>query len=240
LRDLLVKHRGLPPLRKSTRLTVEQILAWADSQHRQTGKWPSTYCGPVLDSPEDDWQSVDHALRRGHRGLAGGSSLAKLLRECRHGLKRSDAPPLKIEQILAWADAHHERTGKWPHGQSGPVVGADETTWTAVDAALRHGCRGLPGGSSLAKLLTKERDKKRGKKVPSASRTLNPKKILAWARAYRKRTGKWPSQISGPVDEVDGLTWRAIDSALRNGYRGLPGGSSLPQFLKSHQSAKKK
>ena len=60
-------------------------------------------------------------------------------------------PPLTIEQILAWADEHHERTGKWPNVTSGEVKGTEET-WTAVDQSLANGSRGLPGKSSLAKL----------------------------------------------------------------------------------------
>jgi hypothetical protein len=62
-------------------------------------------------------------------------------------------PPLTVEQILAWADAHHERTGRWPISRSGPVEGVPGQTWGDVDKALRAGRRGLPGGDSLARLL---------------------------------------------------------------------------------------
>src|SRR6266404_4289177 len=34
-----------------------------------------------------------------------------------------------------------------------PIVDAPGETWRAVDKALRHGNRGLPGGSSLFKVL---------------------------------------------------------------------------------------
>ena len=31
-------------------------------------------------------------------------------------------PPLTVKQILAWADAHRERTGHWPNCKRGIVV----------------------------------------------------------------------------------------------------------------------
>ena len=64
---------------------------------------------------------------------------------------------LDVERILRWADAHRTATGSWPDLRSGPVGGADDETWSAIDAALRRGRRGLPGGSSLARLLAEER-----------------------------------------------------------------------------------
>ena len=35
----------------------------------------------------------------------------------------------------------------------------------------------------------------------------------------------------GPIPEVPGEQWRNVDAALREGFRGLPGGSSLTQLL---------
>ena len=64
---------------------------------------------------------------------------------------------LKVSQILAWADACHERTGVWPRSTSGHIPGVPGETWKQVDAALRLGYRGLRGGSSLARLLARQR-----------------------------------------------------------------------------------
>jgi hypothetical protein len=55
--------------------------------------------------------------------------------------------------------------------------------------------------------------------------------ILAWADAYRARTGRWPTARSGPVPEAPGETWSGIDRGLRVGGRGLPGGYSLARLL---------
>ena len=35
-------------------------------------------------------------------------------------------PALSVEQILAWADAHHARTGRWPNHKSGPIAEAPD------------------------------------------------------------------------------------------------------------------
>jgi hypothetical protein len=71
---------------------------------------------------------------------------------------RGSRPHITAAQILAWADAHHRRTGRWPMMASGPVTaGPLGLIWRALDSALRLGFRGLPGGSSLARLLAEHR-----------------------------------------------------------------------------------
>jgi hypothetical protein len=44
-------------------------------------------------------------------------------------------------------------------------------------------------------------------------------------------TGSLPNVNSGPVTAAPGEDWAAIDDALRQGHRKLPGGSSLAQLL---------
>src|SRR5262249_26981228 len=94
-------------------LTEEQILAWADAHHEGTGVWPKRDWGLVLDIDEP-WAAIDGALKQGTRTLAGDTSLAKLLFEHRGVRNIKDLPPLSVELILEWADAHHERTVRWP------------------------------------------------------------------------------------------------------------------------------
>jgi hypothetical protein len=62
---------------------VEQILAWADAHFDLTGEWPKALSGPVADAPGETWRATDNALRKGHRGLPGESSLSWLLAQ--HG-----------------------------------------------------------------------------------------------------------------------------------------------------------
>ena len=75
----------------------------------------------------------------------------------------AERPPLTIEQILAWADAHHARAGAWPAGRSGPVPEAPGEAWGNINGALRRGHRGLPGGDSLARLLNRRRGRGHGR-----------------------------------------------------------------------------
>jgi hypothetical protein len=70
---------------------------------------------------------------------------------------RPRAANLTVSQVLAWADAHHVRTGNWPTLGSGSVADAPHENWSALNAALRIGVRGLPGGDSLARLLRREK-----------------------------------------------------------------------------------
>src|SRR5207245_1886727 len=92
-------------------LTHELILAWADAQHASQGSWPTQHSGKVLVAPRESWAAIDHHLRRGGRGLPGGSGLGHLLAEYR-GKHSSHFPAnLTIEQILGWADAHHTACG---------------------------------------------------------------------------------------------------------------------------------
>jgi len=86
-----------------------------------------------------------------------------------HVAERESAPPearaiedgcaeLTVEQILAWADAHYAATGRWPKVAPYPVAGSSPgDTWRNIDQALRTGFRGLPGGTSLARLLAQHR-----------------------------------------------------------------------------------
>jgi hypothetical protein len=66
-----------------------------------------------------------------------------------------DRPNLTVAQVLAWADAHHARTGGPPRVASGPVADAPGEDWRAINSALRRGLRGLPGGESLGRLLVR-------------------------------------------------------------------------------------
>ena len=78
LRSFLAEQRGFRPT-----LTLEQVLAWADAHRVRTGEWPSVNSGAVHGEAGERWQAIDRALRRGNRGLPGGSSLAMLLDERR-------------------------------------------------------------------------------------------------------------------------------------------------------------
>jgi hypothetical protein len=224
---LLARARGVPKRTTRPPLTEAQVLAWADAFHGRWDHWPHRASGPVPDAPGETWRNVDAALREGLRGLAGGSSLAQLLQARRGVLPRPNRQPLTEAQVLAWASAFHARTGAWPVQGSGPILEAPGETWRKVDWALREGLRGLPGGSSLYRLLARAR----GVANRATRPPLRARQVLAWARAHRLRTGRWPTNLSGPIAEAPGETWQAVHRALVEGRRGFPGGSSLARLL---------
>jgi hypothetical protein len=63
-------------------------------------------------------------------------------------------------------------------------------------------------------------------------------RILQWADVHRQETEQWPSSHSGRVRRIEGETWDRVDSALRRGARGPPGGSSLAQLLADRRGAR--
>jgi len=224
---LLEEKRGKQKYHNLPLLTEEKILTWADGHHERTGEWPKVQSGAVMNAPEENWASINSLLQSGSRGLSGGSSVAKLLEKHR-GVRNSKAlPPLTKAQILAWADAHYERTGDWPRVNSGPLQGVADETWTRLDHALRYATRGLPGGSSLAQLLLEERRARNQAALPP----LTNDQILVWADSHFQRTGQWPTLHSGPIGGGGSEKWRNVDNALRLGLRGFPGGSSVAKLL---------
>ena len=227
LPQLLAEQRGARNMQDLPTLTEEQILAWADAHHQRTGQWPRRESGPVVGVPGETWVNVAQAIRKGLRGLPGGSSLAQLLAKERAVRNKKGLAPLTVGEILAWADAYYQRTGGRPRKESGSIPDAAGETWASVDAALNQGQRSLPRGSSLAQLLAKERAVRNRSALPP----LTEDKRLAWADTHFQRTGEWPNRGCGAIPQAPGETWSAVDAALKAGTRGLSGGSSLVQLL---------
>jgi len=226
--------KGLPRLPP---LTIGAILAWADDCRRRNGQWPTHKSGAVPGTTGETWLTVDAALRRGRRGLPGGSSLPQLLQTHRDVRNIKNLPALTIETILAWADHYHASNGRWPTKQeSSPILDTSKETWVTVNEALRKGIRGLAGGSSLAKLLDEHRNVRNRAELPR----LTVGTILAWADDCRRRNGRWPTHKSGAVPGTTGETWLTVDAALRRGRRGLPGHSSLAKLLNQHRRKREK
>jgi hypothetical protein len=212
-------------------LTIKQILKWADEHRRRTGRWPSPYSGPIADTMDESWINVQSALFVGLRGLPGSSSLAKLLRKHRGHPAGHNSQTLTIEKILAWADAHHRRTGAWPDYKSGVVVGVPGEKWSTINAALRRGLRGLKCGTYLAEVLWQYRS--------VASQLHRPDftvdQILQWADAYHETTGEWPTYATGIIPGTPGVTWNLIRESLLSGCHGLPAGLTLNKLLKKRR-----
>jgi len=131
---------------------------------------------------------------------------------------------LGVPQILPWADPHHDWTGQWPIADSGSIPEAAGETWRAVSLALFKGGRGLPRGSSLARLLAAERDVPNRLDLPR----LTCQQILVWANDHRRHTGEWPTRHSGPIRQAPNETWHIINEVggrqwLADGMQVRPG-----------------
>jgi hypothetical protein len=155
LARLLAQKRDVRNIHDLPRLSYKQILAWADAYHRRTGRWPRHRSGVIPEAPGDTWSTIHSALVLGFRGLPGHSSLARLLSDRRGVRNIRGLRKFTEKQILAWADRYRRRTGHRPGVRSGPIPGVPGETWMHVEMALRAGVRGLPGGSSLYRLLKK-------------------------------------------------------------------------------------
>ncbi len=59
-----------------------------------------------------------------------------------------------------------------------------------------------------------------------------------WADAHHARHGTWPKYTSGPIPESPQESWLKVNTALRNGLRGLQPGSSLAQLLAAHRGVR--
>jgi hypothetical protein len=150
--------------------------------------------------------AVLESVGRQIHGVTGGQ-----MRDFAQRLRDAVPGPLTEEQILVWADVHHEHTGKWPqvlsgaiedtHGESdahyrgisnwpnqnsGAIWDAPGETWAAVNNSLNMGLRGLSGGSSLAKLLAAQRGVRNFKGLPPLAK----KQIVAWVQTHHERTGQ--------------------------------------------------
>jgi hypothetical protein len=226
-------------LRKKVRpraapLSLAQVLAWADAHHRWTGRWPRRDSRTVCGGVGEKWANIDQALRKGLRGLEGKSSLARLLAQHRGVRNRKELPRLTHKLILAWADAFHRRTGCWPNGRCGAVADAPGETWTGIVVAMHAGQRGLPRGTTLAHLL----ETQRGVRNIQNLAQLSYRQVLAWADAWRRRTGRWPHVLSGPIPEARGETWCSVNKCMNLGLRGLPGAYSLARLLSDRRGVR--
>lgn len=234
LARFLQVRRGVRNPKHLPRLTIKQILKWSDAYVEREDFWPTSDAGPVHGVPGETWLSISKALYKGRRGLPAGLTLAGLYSKYRGVRSGKHLPPFRKGQILAWADAHRNRTGSWPTGDSGLVHNAPSETWGAIDIALRDGLRGLPGGTSLARFLADKRGKRHKHDLPR----LSLKRILAWADDHHRRFGQWPVVTSGPVHAARGETWAGVSSALTKPSRGLRVSATLAQLLAHYRGAR--
>jgi superfamily II DNA or RNA helicase len=227
LPQLLHEKRGYRHRLKLPRLRRGRIVALAKQHHQREGRWPTTESGAIAGT-DDTWQRINAALVQGQRGLVGGDSLARFLHRELGVVHRLASPRLSIRRVLRWLDEHKSRFADFPtiHDKRGPAPGE---SWMAINAALERGTRGLPGGSSLPKLLAEHRGVTRGIHRPR----LKLARIVRWARDHHKVTGRWPTEGAGRIRDTD-ERWDNIAQCVRLGLRGCPSGWTLKKIVDTY------
>ena len=71
--------------------------------------------------------------------------------------------------------------------------------------------------------------------MPNTFKQLTIPEILRMADRHHQITGQWPITRDGAVHGEDNLTWEGVNTCLRKGGRGLPGGNSLARVLAKHR-----
>jgi hypothetical protein len=225
----LLELRGRKNKHHQPGLTEDQILERCDAFYSEHGEWPLQQdLRPVPGHPNETWLGLSKALSSGRRGLPGGTSLSQLLAKERGRRHRLSQPKLTKKKILEWCDAFHKLHGEYPSNRDErPVPNQPDETWSAVSCSLLRGCRGLSRGTTLTKLLEKSRGKRNRLNLP----VLREPDVLKWYTIFHTEQGDWPTaRDPRPVPGRPDESWAKINSALREGNRGLPGGSSLYQL----------
>jgi hypothetical protein len=78
---LLVRHYSVRRNQQFSDLSIAQIVKWAKEHLARFGSLPTQESGAIAGTSGETWSAVGAALRVGNRGLAGGTSLPKLLRK---------------------------------------------------------------------------------------------------------------------------------------------------------------
>lgn len=130
---------------------------------------------------------------------------------------------LTEKDIVQACQAFYTAHGRYPSHKSGDATAflGFQMTWSAINASLRQGCRGLPGGTTLFKLKLKQGwILERG-----AIETLTPSQIVSACREFQRTYGTLPHTQSGKRGGFLPVSWRSAQKFLKR-TQGL----SLKQF----------
>lgn len=224
------KRKKKPPQWRPGPHSVPKIKEWVQDWYARRGEYPIVTSGRIPGTLGETWVAVDAALRVGSRGLSGKSSLADFL--FRHfGKRNAQNPPLlTASQIRDWIREWHELTGRYPQYDDGEIPNSGGEIWSSVSNALNNGKRGLPQSGTLADFIERYFGQRNRRHLPKMSES----QIHTWIKNWHSRWGKFPSLNSGPIPNSGGETWLKVNRDLLDGLRGLPGKSSLAQFLTRH------
>lgn len=184
----------------------------------------------ATDNDRAFWRGVETAAAKGREMPEWKSSGLSFLRNTKDAsaIRKSD---LTEDMIVEAMKEYYNQNGKYPSVRSGDASEyfKDNETWSGIHECIRYGSRGLPGGSSLSKLKKKHFDIKEKERLTEGM-------IVKAIEKYYDQNGRYPSKGDGDASEYfkDNETWRGINACLKQGNRGLPGGSSLSKLKKKH------
>jgi hypothetical protein len=187
-----------------------------------------------------DVRNIDISIIQGTHPLGGllrftsGACGPSTFQELRNAIEANHLV-LSTPMIIDWIRQYLACHGKKPKQTSGVIEFAGSEykniTWSAINAVLWKGGRGLPGGSSLAQLVEKEFGIKNRANIP----LLTENKICEWIQQFIDKYKRKPIIADGVIefalDEYAGETWGKINDSLMNGMRGMPKGSSLTKII---------
>ena len=140
-----------------------------------------------------------------------------------------EKPDLNIDLVKDIIQEYYDKNGKIPHRR---VEGYIEflpykETWYCINAALRHGIRGVDQKTSIRKL-----SEELG--LVSSKADLSIEDIKLAISEYTKENSVRPSSSSGDASMYfdDEESWAGINSALSSGGRGLGTSTSLRLLCK--------
>ena len=214
--NLLFLKRDVRHHLKQDKLTIHQIIEWAKDHFGKTKEWPTYKSGNVLAEPSENWSAIRSNLVAGGRGLPKGLSVEKVLFDELGVVGVRAGKKLTEQRVLTFALMHYEETGSYPTESSDWILDGKDS-WPTISFALNQGLRGLPGGSSLAKLLQAHNLKANPHERDYPSKD----EIVDAAEIYQALAidNKLPTKESGSFlnPKYLDLSWGAINSAITRG-----------------------
>ena len=247
LAKLIETEFGIRGYHNPLSLTKELIIDWIKQHFKKYDKKPTMSDGVVEFAIDEykgiTWGTVNIHLWQGGRGLLGGSSLADLNAEILGTRNHKKLPTLTEEVICKWISQFNHKYGSYPTTKHGIIEFSDDEykgeTWERIDVSLQEGNRGLPGKSSLGKLIEEKFGIRIYRKslLPSycKSTLLTLDIIRFWIQSYINKYGTKPTEKRGIIEFADeehiGITWQTVAFAMSRGTRGLQERISLAQFI---------
>ncbi len=217
-----VQARALKIIKDTTKKSILEGFGLGETRRRVADALVEAFSAETMTLGPNVTAAAHHAY-----SLMGGTMQ-------RYAYRIFGRTPLTDSLVHELGESFQTEYGRYPRANDGPMGLPDGEDWANIDHALRYGKRGLRGGSSLAKMF--------GYARPDHTIV----QILQWADRCFKKTGRWPSStemreerpqdygLPDPAKWGFAESWPAIDQALRDGLRGLPGGMTLYRLLIEH------